>query len=68
MSQTYKKTTESNAEVYDINQNTIQALESLALVYSAFEKAGEDLSNEDESYDEVSEEFQAATGELNEAQ
>ena len=68
MSQTFMKNTEANADVYGLNQKTKQALESLAFVHSAFEKAGEDLNKEDESYDKVSEGFQTAIGALNDAQ
>ena len=50
LSQTYKKNTQANAKVYDLNHKTTQALETLAFVYSTFEKAGRDLNKEDESY------------------
>ena len=43
LSQTFLKNTEANAKVDDLKQKTMQALESLAAVYAAFEKAGEDL-------------------------
>ena len=57
LSQTYKKNTEANAKVVDLNQKTMQALEFLAVVCSAFEKAGEDLNKKDASYDKISEGF-----------
>ena len=41
LSQTYKKNTEANAKVYDLNEKRMQALETLAAVYAIFEKAGE---------------------------
>ena len=59
MSHTYKKNTEANAKVNDFNQKTMQALESLAFMKSAFEKAG---------YGEVSEEFHESMVEINVAQ
>ena len=41
-SQTYTKNTEANAEVYDLNQKTMQALESLAVVYAGEQGRGND--------------------------
>ena len=46
LSQTYKKNTEANRKVYDLNQKTMQALSNLALVYARFEEAGVDLEVE----------------------
>ena len=37
VSQTYKKNTEANMKVYDLNQKTMQALSNLALVHARFE-------------------------------
>ena len=37
MSATYKKNTEANTKVYDLNQKTMQALDRLADVYETFE-------------------------------
>ena len=58
LSQAYKKNTDANAEVNDINQKTMQALESLAVAHSAF----------DASHDKVSEGFRQPLEELNVAQ
>ena len=44
LNQTCKKITEANAKVYDLNQKTMQASESLAAVYAVFENAGGDLN------------------------
>ena len=45
-SQTYKKISEANTKVYDLNQRTTQALYNLALVYATFEQAGANLELE----------------------
>ena len=37
MSATYRKNTEANTKVYDLNQKTMQALDRLADVYETFE-------------------------------
>ena len=67
-SQTYKKNTESHAKVHDLNQKTVQALESSAFVYSAFEHRVTTKNKEDASYDKVLEEFPDAMGKFNEVQ
>ena len=46
LSHTFLEKTEANAKVYDPNEKTMQALESLAVVYAAFEEAGEPLNKE----------------------
>ena len=46
LSQTYKKNTEANANVNDLNQKTMQALDTLAAVYAVFGKAGGNLNVE----------------------
>ena len=64
-SQTYKKNTEANAKVYDLNQKTMQALESLAAVHAVFEKSGKDLNVGSSECDTVFAESRAAMNEFN---
>ena len=46
LSQTYKKNTEANTKVNGLNQQTMQALNNLAIVYAAFEQSGANLEVE----------------------
>ena len=39
-SQTYKNNTEAKTKVIDLNQRTMQALNTVAVVYATFEQAG----------------------------
>ena len=55
LSQTFKKNTEENAKVHDIDHKTLKALEALAFVQPFLKK-------EVAPSDEVSEEFQEAMG------
>ena len=60
LSQTYKKNTEAHAKVYDLNQRTMKALETLAFLHSTFEAAGKDLNKADELLDKDFQEMQEA--------
>ena len=51
LSATYKKSTEANTKVYDLNQKTMQALGSLAGVYATFEEAWANLENDNSEGD-----------------
>ena len=53
LGKTYKKKTEANAEVHDLNQKTMKGLGTLSLLYSAFEKARKNLGEVDQLFDKV---------------
>ena len=63
-----QENTEANAQIFDLNQKTMQTFGSLVVVCADFEKAGEDVNKEDASHDKCFEGLQAAIGELNDAQ
>ena len=60
--------TEANAKVVDLNQRTMNALETLAFLYSTFEKARKDLNKEVELFHKDFQEMQEAMSKVMEAQ
>ena len=50
-SSTYKKNTEANAKVYDLNQKTMQALDALAKEYEIFKETVKKVTHETEEVD-----------------
>ena len=63
-----RKTLSLTPNVYDLNQKTMQTLESPAVVHAVFEKAGGNLDVENSECDVVFAESRAAMDEFNEAQ
>ena len=53
MSAAYKKNTEANTKVYDLNQKTMLALDRLACVYATVEEAWANLENEKNSEGDI---------------
>ena len=51
LSSTYKKNTEANTKVYDLNQKTMQALDALAEEYEIFEETMKKGTHETEEGD-----------------
>ena len=49
LSKTNKTNTEANAKVYDLNQKTMKAVDTLAFLHSTFERAGKNLGEVDDS-------------------
>ena len=49
LSKTHKTNTEANAKVYDLNQKTMKAVDTLAFLHSTFERAGKNLGEVDDS-------------------
>ena len=50
-SKTHETNTEANAKVHDLNQKTMKALDTLAFLYSTFEKVGQNLGEADDLSD-----------------
>ena len=68
LSWTNKKNNEANAKVHDLNQKTMQALNTVAVVYAAFEQAGANLEVENSEADMLHADVRAAMEEFDDAQ
>ena len=64
LSAAYKKNAEANDKAYDLNQKTIQALDSLAADYIAVEATMENVTGEHEAGDAIHTAAAETAGEL----
>ena len=51
LGRTYKINTEANAQVHDLNQKTMKGLDTLAILYSRFEKVSNSPGEADQMFD-----------------
>ena len=68
LSATYEENSEANTKVYDINQKTMQAFGTLAVVYATFEEARANLEIENSEGDPLYADERVATNEFATAQ